>query len=313
MCAVFGYLDYRGKLSDKIKQKLIQALSVSAEIRGTDATGISYVKNQSIVTFKKAAPAHQVDLFFPRNTKVVIGHTRMTTQGSEKKNYNNHPFRGTCGKTSFSLAHNGVLYNDKELREQCHLPGTKIETDSYVAVQILEQEQQLNTENLKRMAELVDGSFVFTVLREDDTLFLIKGSNPLAIRHYPQLGLYLYASTEGILEHAVQLAGFHKQWEPISITDGEILQINSNGLCSKENFLVKKRLENRNSWSVLSELWDEEEEMLFYYSCFGVEKEDIRFLRSCGYLWDEIEEMLMQPELLEETLQDQITYTSINE
>ncbi|MFR4477369.1 MAG: hypothetical protein ACLT3Y_09275 [Ruminococcus callidus] len=91
--------------------------------------------------------------------------------GQRKRNCNNHPFEGHCGKESFALAHNGVLYNDKELRREQHLPPTPIETDSYVAVQLLEQGQQLDTENIRRTAELVEGSFVFTILRNDNTLF----------------------------------------------------------------------------------------------------------------------------------------------
>lgn len=43
-----------------------------------------------------------------------------------------------------ALAHNGVLYNDKELRRKQHLPTTPIKTDSYIAVQLLEQGQQLD-------------------------------------------------------------------------------------------------------------------------------------------------------------------------
>ena len=201
MCAVFGFLDYKGKVSNAILKKLIHYLSVSAEVRGTDATGIAYVRDGSIVTYKKPKPAHKVKLFFPRGTRSVIGHTRFTTQGSEKRNCNNHPFEGHCGTESFTLAHNGVLYNDRELRREQHLPPTPIETDSYIAVQLLEQGQQLDTENIKRMAELVEGSFVFTILRNDNTLFLVKGNNPLALYHFPALGLYVYASTKSILDN----------------------------------------------------------------------------------------------------------------
>ena len=116
MCAVFGFLDYKSKISNTILKKLIQNLSIAAEVRGTDATGISYVNHGKVVTFKKAKPAHKVKLYFPKNTRAVIGHTRMTTQGSEKYNYNNHPFEGQCGTETFALAHNGVLYNDAELK-----------------------------------------------------------------------------------------------------------------------------------------------------------------------------------------------------
>ena len=185
MCAVFGFLDYRGKINNAVLKKLIHTLSVAAEVRGTDATGIAYVRDGSMVTYKKPKPAHKVKLFFPRDTRAVIGHTRFTTQGSEKRNCNNHPFEGHCGKEAFALAHNGVLYNDRELRREQHLSTTPIETDSYIAVQLLEQGQHLDKENIKRMAELVEGSFVFTILRNDNTLFLVKGNNPLALYNFP--------------------------------------------------------------------------------------------------------------------------------
>ena len=50
------------------------------------------------------------------------------------------------------------------LRKRLPLPFTKIETDSYVAVQLLEQKKTLDFASLKYMAEQVEGSFTFTVL-----------------------------------------------------------------------------------------------------------------------------------------------------
>ena len=65
---------------------------------------------------------------------------------------------------TYALAHNGVLWNDKELRIAENLPLTSVETDSYIAVQLLEQQKALDFDSLKAMAEKVEGSFVFTVL-----------------------------------------------------------------------------------------------------------------------------------------------------
>ena len=42
MCCLFGFVDYGHKLTRKQRQRLLYALSTSAEGRGTDATGISY-------------------------------------------------------------------------------------------------------------------------------------------------------------------------------------------------------------------------------------------------------------------------------
>lgn len=128
----------------------------------------------------------------------------MTTQGCEKHNHNNHPFSGRAGGVPFALAHNGILHNDHELRRQRKLPSTKIETDSYVAVQLIERSGELSFASLKQMAEAVEGTFTFTVTDNTDNLYIVKGNNPLCLYHWPKLGLYLYASTEDILKRALQ-------------------------------------------------------------------------------------------------------------
>ena len=246
-------------------------------------------------------------LFFPRDTRAVIGHTRFTTQGSEKWNCNNHPFEGHCGKESFALAHNGVLYNDKELRRKQHLPTTPIETDSYVAVQLLERGQHLNTENVKRMAELMEGSFVFTALRNDNTLFLVKGNNPLTLYHFPALGLYVYASTKSILDSALKKVNLNGKCCEVDVSEGEILEITSNGNLSRSTFTMQDYIHtmfNPYNWDY-AKWWmkDEREELLLKYcGTFGVSEEEVELLLEVGYDPDEIEELLMDTEAMEEAI-----------
>ena len=309
MCAVFGFLDYKGKTSNAVLKKLIHYLSVAAEVRGTDATGIAYVRDGSMVTYKKPKPAHKVKLFFPRDTRAVIGHTRFTTQGSEKRNCNNHPFEGRCGTESFALAHNGVLYNDRELRREQHLPTTPIETDTYVAVQLLEQGQNLDAENIKRMAELVEGSFVFTILRNDNTLFLVKGNNPLTLYHFPALGLYVYASTKSILDNALQKVHIAEKACEVEISEGEILEITPNGKINRSTFTMQDYIHtmfNPYNWDY-AKWWmeDEREELLLEYcGTFGVSEEEVELLLEVGYDPDEIEELLMDTAAMEEAISE---------
>ena len=309
MCAVFGFLDYRGKISNATLKKLIHYLSIAAEVRGTDATGIAYVRGSSIVTYKKPKPAHKVKLFFPRGTRSVIGHTRFTTQGSEKRNCNNHPFDGHCGTEAFALAHNGVLYNDRELRREQPLSPTPIETDTYVAVQLLEQGQQLDTENIKRMAELVEGSFVFTILRNDNTLFLVKGNNPLTLYHFPALGLYVYASTKSILDNALQKVHIAEKACEVEISEGEILEITPNGKINRSTFTMQDYIHslfNPYNWDY-AKWWmeDEREELLLEYcGTFGVSEEEVQLLLDFGYDPDEIEELLMDTVAMEEAISE---------
>ena len=312
MCAVFGFLDYKGKVSNAVLKKLIHYLSVAAEVRGTDATGIAYVRDRNIVTYKKPKPAHKVKLFFPRDTRVVIGHTRFTTQGSEKRNCNNHPFEGHCGTESFALAHNGVLYNDRELCREQHLPTTPIETDSYIAVQLLEQRQQLDAENIKRMAELVEGSFVFTILKNDNTLFLVKGNNPLTVYHFPALRLYIYASTKSILDNALKKVNLNGKYCEVDVSEGEIIEITLDGKLNRSTFTMQDYIHtmfNPYNWNYLNyaKWWieDEREELLLEYcGTFGVSEEEVQLLLEVGYDPDEIEELLMDTAAMEEAISE---------
>ena len=309
MCAVFGFLDYKGKMSNATLKKLIHYLSVAAEVRGTDATGIAYVRDGSMVTYKKPKPAHKIKLFFPRGTRSVIGHTRFTTQGSEKRNCNNHPFEGHCGTEAFALAHNGVLYNDRELRREQHLPATPIETDSYAAVQLLEQGQQLDAENIKRMAELVEGSFVFTILKNDNTLFLVRGNNPLTLYHFPKIGLYVYASTKSILDNALKKVKLNGKYSEVDVSEGEILEIIPNGKFNRSTFTLQDYIHtmfNPYTWNY-AKWWeaDEREELLLEYcGTFGASEEEVQLLLEVGYDPDEIEELLMDTEAMEEALNE---------
>ena len=297
MCAVFGFLDYGKKVNHKVLVKLINELAKEAEIRGTDATGISYVKDCKMVTFKKAKPAHKVNLYFPKGTTAVIGHTRMTTQGSENKNYNNHPFEGKTAESCFALAHNGVLYNDKELRKLNNIPETEIETDSYIAVQFLEKENSVNIESIKNMAEAVEGSFIFTILRNDNTMFLVKGSNPLTIYHYKELGLYVYASTTDILKKGLKSSGFKIQCNEVLIEEGNIIEIEPNGDIWVSDFEMHEtekffdRLYNWYEYSDDEYFFDELKSICSYY---GISEEQIDYMRSLGYSYDEIEEMMLE-------------------
>ena len=288
-------------------KKLTQALANAAEERGTDASGIAYVKSDKVTIYKRPKPAHKLRFNAPNGTRAVMGHTRMTTQGNEKFNYNNHPFYGHAD-VDFAFAHNGVLYNDKELRVEKHLPQTQIETDSYVAVQLLEQQGKLDFDSLKSMAELVQGSFCFTALDENNTLYLVKGSNPMCLLHFAELGLYIYASTESILKKSLQKAGFHKYpFEVLHVEEGTILKIDRYGFLSGSTFEVQESFRFGKWYNWYDELEEEyysqqEELLLEMCSCYGVTEEDVLLLLDYGYSADEIEEMLCDSNLLLETL-----------
>ena len=237
MCGLFGFVDYGHQLTRKQRSRLLTVLSTACEERGTDATGIAYNHNGRQVIYKRPLPAHLMWYRVPVEVTTVMGHTRMTTQGSALRLENDHPFRGCAGGMQFALAHNGVLYNEKLLRKDQKLPDTSIETDSYVAVQLLEKFGRVDFHGLQDMAEKLEGSFTITALTEDNALYFVKGNNPMCIYHYRQAGLYVYASTEEILKKAMLQAKLPLgSVEKIDLLSGEILRLDDRGRISRSHF-----------------------------------------------------------------------------
>jgi glucosamine 6-phosphate synthetase-like amidotransferase/phosphosugar isomerase protein len=280
-------------------------------VRGTDATGIAYCRGGSINIHKEPRAADKMTFKHSDEVKVLTGHTRHGTQGSEKKNHNNHPFQGKVGNVRFALAHNGVLWNDDELKIKYRLPKTKIETDSYVAVQLIEYKRALNPDSIRFMAEQVDGSFSFSILDDKNNLYLVKGDSPLSILHFPRLKMYVYASTDEILYRALINTKLlteikRKDYEEIVLKEGEILKIKPDG--SREKFEFNySRYYGRNWWDygyrpyqttfVSAENTARQayiEDLKYLASCQGIDPNFVDEMLNENFLLEEIEEYLYE-------------------
>ena len=313
MCALFGYLDYGKRVPIKTLQKLVQALANASEVRGHHAAGIAYNTNDGLKIFKRPKPAHKLHFRIPNGTTAVMGHTRFTTQGDQKCNWNNHPFRGNAG-TDFCLAHNGVLYNDDLLRKQLQLPDTAIETDSYIMVQLIESQGDLSFDSLRYAAEKVRGSFTFTLLDRLDNLYFIKGDNPLHLIHFPSIGLYVYSSTKEIMTTAFRkLSVRFPKYEVIPVEEGELLRIAPDGSVSRDRFTVHEDYAAFSPWFrphlydwEFQEHWDYPDDdystLIELCGYYGVDPETIQYLRGLGFSFDEIEDYLMHPDSYGEDL-----------
>lgn len=303
MCCLFGFVDYRGSLTQQQKNQLSSALATASEARGTDATGIAYNFRGKLRIYKRPWPGRCMYFRIPKETRIVMGHTRMATQGSCRRNYNNHPFLGEAGGMAFALAHNGVLYNDGLLRRKLSLPKTRIATDSYIAVQLIEQKKALTPDSVQFMAEQVRGSFTFTILDESNRLYIIKGDSPFCLYHYPRQGLYIYCSTEEILETALTGLGWRlerPEWIPLRY--GDILQINSQGDLKWDRFQVYGGWSSNQPyrWQESFSMPDETpylDALKSVAGSFGFLPEEIENLYRSGFPLEEIEDFLYNREI----------------
>lgn len=247
MCGLFGALNYGKQLNEDVFQNIISLLGVYSSERGTDATGIAYLRQGKIIINKAPKEAVDFDFTLPKGVNAVMGHVRLTTHGSEKRNMNNHPFSGRCSKVQFALAHKGVLLNYKEVKKSYRLPKTLIETDSYVAVQLLEKQKELNLITISEMTESLLGSYCFSILDSLQNLFIVRGSNPIVVLHHKKMKTYFYASTEQILWKALvdsKAFDYFKNAfisepgiiEEIFVESGNILKIDKDGKFSLTKF-----------------------------------------------------------------------------
>ena len=298
MCGLFGFLRYGEAI--KNLATLTNSLAEQSAIRGTDATGIAFNEGGKLKIIKDGKSAYELDFKHDDDIRAMIGHTRHSTQGSEKKNCNNHPFPGRVGNLNFALAHNGVLSNDDTLRKTLNLPKTKIETDSYVAAQLLMSKKTLDFESIKYMAEKVCGSFSFSIIVGKDNLYLIKGDSPLHILHFPKSKIYVYASTEAILFKAIVdtplFAELKKgEYNEVAILEGDIIKITPSGKLEKSrsdfcNYFGRGWWEIDLTERPITEAYIED---LKYMAAFqGIEPEEVDELIKEGFSLDEIEEYL---------------------
>lgn len=195
-----------------------------------------------------------------------------------------------------------------ELRKENHLPDTHIETDSYVAVQLIEQQGKLDFNSLKSMAETVQGNFTFTVLDEDNSLYIIKGSNPMFLLHFEMLGIYIYASTESIMKNALKKVGLNNfPYTKVETVHGNIIRIDSKGFLSRSEFEKKEDFRYASFMRYYDDREDDyytqhEQLLLEMCNCYGVDEDDVILLLDYGYSADEIEDMLCDYTLITDTV-----------
>ena len=87
------------------------------------------------------------------------------------------------------------------------------------------------------MAEKVEGSFVFTVLDKDNSIWFVVGDNPLCIMFYD--GFLIYASTQEILCKTIKKLRLKAPTDILEPKEGEILKIDRSrpyhyrGICTE--------------------------------------------------------------------------------
>ena len=181
-----GIVAFKGKSFDagKVVYEGLKLL----EYRGYDSAGIALIsENKDFKIFKKKGRVtNSEDLFLEANVRsnICIGHTRWATHG-EPSDKNSHPILSFNKK--FSVVHNGIIENYKELKKILEEEGYQFftDTDTEVLVNFLEScilKSKSIEEGLTFGLSKIEGAYGIVLMENNnpDNLYAARKGSPLA-------------------------------------------------------------------------------------------------------------------------------------
>lgn len=210
---------------------MMERLLLGSQTRGRDATGICFIDSQrGMVVVKDGKPASQFVFENPEYLKekenfssIVLGHTRQATKKTNtgpEDNKNNHPFYAP--ETGIAMIHNGLIDNDDNWRETVGQEGglkNKPESpvDSEVMLMAVETFYLQQSPETRTLEEAIDnacytmpGTYALAFLKVDEPnkVRFVRHNNPLSFAWVPSQRAILFASTDTIVEEALE---YHKE------------------------------------------------------------------------------------------------------
>ncbi len=175
MCGIVGYTGSR-----RAAPVLLELLK-KLEYRGYDSAGIAVCYKEQIEIFKRKGKVENIAPAEKMQGSSGIGHTRWATHGApSEKNAHPHSF----GK--FTIVHNGIIENNKVLKEECLLRGEIFlsETDSEVIAHMIAfyDEGDFLLAVQKAVSRL-EGSYAIAVLSSEypDQIVCARVGSPLVV------------------------------------------------------------------------------------------------------------------------------------
>lgn len=199
--------------------------------RGQESCGITYVRDQQHITYKKLGMAANVLSHYLNEShlsKVGIGHIRYSTTGATRFE-NAQPISIKCNKGEISLAHNGNISNSHALREELFGEGSIFQTttDSELVLHLIARSGQPSfIDALKETLGRLEGAFNL-LLVHDERLVVVRdphGFRPLVIGERD--GMIVICSETCALD-IVQIPNWRQ------VKPGEIIIIDQNGLSAE--------------------------------------------------------------------------------
>ncbi|MEN9626012.1 MAG: hypothetical protein RL557_340 [archaeon] len=211
MCGIIGY---KGK--ERALPKILDCLQ-RLEYRGYDSWGIA-VQSDTIQIMKQTGKISDValtDISLP-NSFVGIGHTRWATSGKVNA-INAHPHSAT--DKSFVLAHNGIVENYKQLKDELLHKGYTFdsETDTEVIVRLIEDSPSSThfRAAIQSAFKKLKGRNTIIILRENSEMYAVRNGSPLVVG-FDDTEIYVSSDTLSFAPYVKKI---------IAVDDGQLIHV----------------------------------------------------------------------------------------
>lgn len=214
MCGIVGYI---GKNN---ATKLVLEGLKKLEYRGYDSAGLSMIRDNKLVTFKKKGRIKVLEDSFDQDefsSNICIGHTRWATHG-EPNEINAHPHLSTDRK--ISVVHNGIIENYLELRNDLTKKGYKFlsQTDTEVIPNIISDNYKSDIlEAVFKSTEILRGAYSLGIIDENEgkRLIAVRNSSPLLFAICED-GYFVASDITSVIEHTNKI---------IYLEDGDVVDM----------------------------------------------------------------------------------------
>ena len=214
MCGIVGYI---GKNN---ATKLVLEGLKKLEYRGYDSAGLSMIRDNKLVTFKKKGRIKVLEDSFDQeefSSNICIGHTRWATHG-EPNEINAHPHLSTDEK--ISVVHNGIIENYLELRNDLTKKGYKFlsQTDTEVIPNVISDNYKGDIlEAVFKSTEILRGAYSLGIIDENEgkRLIAVRNSSPLLFAICED-GYFVASDITSVIEHTNKI---------IYLEDGDVVDM----------------------------------------------------------------------------------------
>ena len=213
MCGIFGIVAERNALPGAIVKETTNDLFKLSESRGRESAGMAAISDNTISVYKRPVPAstmiksHEYQSLLaqilsdsPQRAIVLMGHSRLVTNGSQENHENNQPVI----KDGIVGIHNGIIVNDEALWQEFPALQRQYQVDTEVILSLIRhfygQTGSLIEAVRSAFQQMRGTASIATLFTDLDVILFVTNNGSLYTCASTKEDAYVFASERYILE-----------------------------------------------------------------------------------------------------------------